>query len=204
MSEITEPLELARSAQDLLFREARTANSFSSEPVSDAQIRAIHDLAKYGPTSMNIQPLRVTLLRSAESRERLVPLMMEGNQPKTRTAPLTAILSYDTEFHERAGSFFPSREEGIRNLFGADEQFRTDNARLNSALQAGYFLIGIRAAGLAAGPMTGFDAEAVNKEFFGDGRQRAFVVVNLGRPGPDHPEFERLPRFDFEDVTTEL
>ncbi|MBN3585104.1 nitroreductase family protein, partial [Algoriphagus aestuarii] len=81
-------MELAKDAQDLLFREARTANTFSGEPVSEEQVRAIYDLVKYGPTAMNTQPLRIVLLRSRESRERLVQHMAEGNQAKTLSAPL--------------------------------------------------------------------------------------------------------------------
>ena len=55
-------------AQDLLFREARTANTFTDEPVSEEQVRAIYDLAKWAPTSMNNQPLRIVLVRSPEAR----------------------------------------------------------------------------------------------------------------------------------------
>lgn len=100
-------LVLDAAAQDLLFREARTANTFTDEPVTDGQVQAIHDLVKYGPTSMNQSPLRVTLVRSPEARERLVQHMSEGNKSKTATAPLVAILSADNEFHEELPRLFP-------------------------------------------------------------------------------------------------
>lgn len=100
-------LALDTVAQDLLFLEARTANSFTGEPVTDEQIEAVHDLVKYGPTSMNQQPLRMVLVRSAEARERLLGHMSEGNRAKTATAPLVAILAADNEFHEELPSQFP-------------------------------------------------------------------------------------------------
>ncbi|MBB6170087.1 3-hydroxypropanoate dehydrogenase [Nocardiopsis mwathae] len=203
MSDTAELLELSKEAQDLLFRDARTVGAFADEPVTEEQIRAIHDLVKYGPTSLNTQPLRVTLLRSPESRERLVRHMAESNQDKTRNAPLVAILAYDPDFHEKGEEVFPGRGEMIKGMF-ADPVGRESAARLNAALQVAYFLIGIRAAGLAAGPMTGFDAQAVDREFFADGTQKSLVAVNIGTPAEGQPPFGRLPRYDYTDVVTEL
>src|SRR5580698_11507609 len=125
MTETTSPelLELDKTAQDLLFRDARTANTFSDEPVSDEQIPAIYDLVKYAPTSMNIQPLRVLLVRSPEARERLVEHMSDGNKKKTGTAPLVAVLAYDPEFHEHLPTQFP-HFQGAQAIFkGQDHRF---------------------------------------------------------------------------------
>ncbi|MEU8946890.1 MULTISPECIES: malonic semialdehyde reductase [unclassified Streptomyces] len=192
-------LVLEPAAQDLLFREARTANTFTDEPVTDDQIQAIHDLVKYGPTSMNQQPLRIVLVRSAEARDRLGTHLSEGNRKKTLAAPLVAIVAADLEFHEELPSQFPHFPEA-RNLF-ADRAVRERSARLNALLQVGYFIIGVRAAGLAAGPMTGFDAEGVDKEFFGDGEHSVLAVVNIGRPG-ENAWFPRSPRLTYEQVVT--
>jgi 3-hydroxypropanoate dehydrogenase len=193
-------LALDPHAQDLLFREAHTAHTFTDEPVSDEQIKAIHDLVKYAPTAFNQSPLRLTLVRSAEARERLVRQMAEGNRPKTRTAPLTAILSVDLHFHERLPELFPAAP-GLKDSVFAEPEPREAAGTFNASLQAGYFLLGVRAAGLAAGPMTGFDPDGVNKEFFGDGRQKALLVVNIGRPGEDAYR-PRSPRLTFEDAVT--
>ncbi|NGO71562.1 malonic semialdehyde reductase [Streptomyces boncukensis] len=195
-------LVLDPTAQDLLFREARTANSFTDEPVTEEQVQAIYDLVKYGPTAYNQSPLRVTLLRSPEARERLVAHMAGPNQPKTRTAPLTAILSAETDFHERLPELFPQVPQLKDAVFG-DPSARESAGTFNAALQAGYFIVGIRAAGLAAGPMTGFDAAGLNKEFFADSGQRALMVVNIGKPGPDAYR-PRNPRLAFEDAVTTL
>ena len=153
-------LVLDPAAQDLLFREARTANTFTDEPVTDEQVQAIYDLVKYGPTAFNQSPLRITLVRSAEARERLVKHMSEGNQAKTATAPLVAILSADNEFHEELPALLPHFPQA-KDLYFAERPAREGAAALNAALQAAYFIIGIRAAGLAAGPMTGLDFAGV-------------------------------------------
>ncbi|GAA2163899.1 malonic semialdehyde reductase [Actinomadura napierensis] len=187
-------LAIDASAQDLLFREARTANTFSAEPVGDEQLRAIYDLVKWAPTAMNAQPLRLVAVRSAEARERLLPLMAEGNRAKTASAPLTLIVAAEEDFHEHLPVTFPHRE-GAREAMEANPG-RPAMARFNASIQLGYLILGIRAAGLAAGPMAGFDAAAVEKEFLG-GNQRAIAVVNAGKPGPD-AWFPRNPRLDFE------
>ncbi|MER8012537.1 MULTISPECIES: malonic semialdehyde reductase [unclassified Streptomyces] len=192
-------LVLDPAAQDLLFREARTANTFTDEPVTDEQVQAIYDLVKYGPTSMNQSPLRVTLVRSPEARERLVQHLAEGNQKKTAAAPLVAILSADNEFHEELPHLFPHFPQA-KDLFAGSREAREKNAALNAALQAAYFIIGVRAAGLAAGPMTGLDFEGVRKEFLDDDHT-PLMVVNIGKPGED-AWFPRSPRLDYEQVVT--
>jgi 3-hydroxypropanoate dehydrogenase len=193
-------LTLSPEAQNLLFREARTANSFTDEPVSDAQVAAIYDLVRFGPTAMNAQPLRVTLVRSAEAREKLLKSMADGNREKTAAAPLVAILAADTDFHDHLERTFP-HFPGARDLF-ADATARAQAATFNASLQIGYFLLGVRAAGLAAGPMGGFDAEGVDRDFFDGTAQKSLLVVNIGRPGPD-AWFDRLPRLDQDEVVRE-
>src|SRR5436305_957315 len=183
-------LVLARDAQDLLFRHARTANTFTDEPVTAEQVQAIYDLVKYGPTSLNAQPLRVLLLRSPQARARLLPHLMEMNRAKTETAPLVAILAADTEFHEELPRLVPFKPDA-KDYF-QDPAAREHVARFNATLQIGYLILGIRAAGLAAGPMSGFDPAGVDAEFFPDGTHKSLLVVNIGLPGPD-AWFDRLP-----------
>ncbi len=192
-------LVLDPAAQDLLFREARTSNTFADEPVTDEQVQAIYDLVKFGPTAFNQSPLRVVLVRSAEGRERLVQHMAEGNRPKTATAPLVAILAADNEFHEELPALLPHFPQA-KDMFFAERPVRESAAGLNAALQAAYFIIGVRAAGLAAGPMTGYDAAGVQKEFL-DGDHTPLMVVNIGKPGED-AWFPRSPRLSFDEVVT--
>ncbi|MBB5940236.1 malonic semialdehyde reductase [Streptomyces zagrosensis] len=193
-------LALDTTAQDLLFRSAHTANAFTDEPVTDEQIKAIYDLVKYAPTAFNMSPLRVLLVRSPEARERLVGHMAEGNRPKTAAAPLVAVLAADHEFHEELPKLFP-HAPGIKDAFFAERPVREQAGTFNAALQIGYFIVGVRAAGLAAGPMTGFDAEGLSKEFFGDGNHTVLAVVNLGKPG-EGAFNPRSPRLDFNEVVS--
>jgi 3-hydroxypropanoate dehydrogenase len=197
---VSDHVMLDQSAQDLLFREARTANTFINEPVSDEQIAALYDLVKWAPTSFNQQPLRVALIRSEDARSRLVPLMWGANQGKTAAAPLVAVLAADLDFHEHLPELFPVFPEA-KDVFFAEEEVRTEAALLNATLQIGYFILGIRAIGLAAGPMTGFYADKVSAEFFPDGRHRALVVINIGKPGPG-AWYDRLPRLEYNQIFT--
>lgn len=182
-----------------LFTAARTANSFSDEPVSDAELSEIWELARWAPTSANVQPLRVTFVRTAEGKERLARHLYEGNRAKTLQAPAVAILAVDLDFHEQIPRTFPSRPE-LKDRF-ADEAVRLPAARFNATLQAGYFILAVRAAGLAAGPMLGYDAVGIDKEFFDGTALRTLLVVNIGHPG-ERPWFDRLPRLEHHDVVS--
>jgi 3-hydroxypropanoate dehydrogenase len=197
--ESQDALVIDEAAQRLLFTEARSANTFTDDPVSDEQLRAIYELAKLPPTAANINPLRILLIRPGEARERLVPLMAEGNQEKTAGAPVVAVLASDLDFHERIPELFPARPE-LKDHFGADDELREAMAHYSGALQAGYFILAVRAAGLAAGPMGGFDHAGVDAEFFAGTRLRSHLVVNIGVPGPH--AFDRLPRLAYEDAVT--
>jgi 3-hydroxypropanoate dehydrogenase len=195
-------LALDARAQRLLFTEARTANTFSEEPVSDEQLRAIVELAKWPPTAANINPLRILFVNSPEARARLVSHMSEGNAPKTATAPAVAVLAADTEFHEHVPRLLPFRPE-LKDYFAADDALRERQATFNAALQAAYFILAIRAAGLAAGPMGGFDGPGIDREFFADRPWRSILVVNIGRPGVN-PWFDRLPRLDYDEMVQHI
>ena len=192
-------LRIAPEVADQLFRRAATAYRFSDEPVTDEQMRAVLELAKWGPTAMNSQPLRVVLVRSDAARGRLVEHMAGGNKDRTAAAPLVALLAADVDFHDELDRVFPV-VPGARANF-ADEQARTAVAHTNAVLQAGYFIVAVRAAGLVAGPMGGFNADAVSREFFPDGRHRVFMVVNLGHACEESYR-PRQPRLGYDEVVT--
>jgi 3-hydroxypropanoate dehydrogenase len=200
MTSTSPALALADDAQRLLFREARTANAFTDQPVPDEQLRAVWDLVRWAPTAANTQPLRVVVVRSPEARARLLPHMNGGNREKTAGAPVTAILGTDLHFWAHWDRLFPHKAGSGAKFADAPEQAEA-MARFNGALQAGYFLVGVRAAGLAAGPMAGFDKAGVDAEFFPDGDVRSLVVVNIGHPAPDAWQ-DRLPRLDHDEVVT--
>ena len=181
-------------ALDQLFHDARTANTFSDEPVSTETLRAIYELTKMGPTMMNLQSLRITWVQSAEQRARLVA-HGGGNAPKTEAAPAVAVLSWDADWHENFPVFFPHAPE--RKEMFEDADARALIARQNAWLAAGYFMLAVRAQGLAAGPMTGWDFAGVDADFNAGTTWNAFMVVNVGKPGAD-AWFPRLPRLDEE------
>jgi 3-hydroxypropanoate dehydrogenase len=192
-----ELLALDVATQELLFTEARTANTFSAEPVSDEQLRAITDLAKWPPTMANTNPLRILFVRTPEGKERLGPLMSDGNRAKTVSAPAVAVLAVDSDFHDKIPELLPFRPE-LRENFVTDAENRERLAIFNGALQTGYFILAVRAAGLAAGPMLGFNAAGIDAEFFPGRSWKTILVVNIGKPGTD-PWFDRLPRLAHED-----
>src|SRR5215207_9764166 len=155
MSPVHDIAVLDAAAVDTLFAEARTANAFTGE-VSEEQARAIYELTKFGPTAFNSQPLRVTYVRSEEARARLVQTLSSGNRAKTESAPLVAILSFDTSWQEQWDTFLPGYN-APKAMYDADPELAASTGNNNAHLQAGYFILAVRSLGLAAGPMTGAD-----------------------------------------------
>ncbi|WP_250008395.1 malonic semialdehyde reductase [Actinoplanes sp. M2I2] len=190
--------KIDETAKSVLFTGARTPNSFADTPVSDAEVAAIWELVRWAPTSFNTQPLRVLYVRPGPGRDRLVKHMSEGNQDKTASAPAVAVLAMDTRFHEHMPVLLPFGPD-LKEVFAADAEGRSQTATFNATLQAGYFILAIRAVGLAAGPMAGFDSAGVDAEFFPDGRFRSVLVVNIGHPHQG-PTSDRLPRLGHDDV----
>lgn len=192
---------LSDSCLNQTFRDARTRNGWLDEDVPETLIRATYDLLKLGPTSANQCPARFLWLRSKEAKERLKPHLIEPNQDKTVDAPWTVIVAWDWNFHEKIPQLFPHNPEA-KEWF-EDEDARFDNGFRNSSLQGAYLIIAARMMGLDCGPMSGFDKDAVNKEFFANDPDmkdwRVNFICNLGY-GDDTKLFERSPRFSFEEA----
>jgi len=192
---------LEGAALDQLFRTARTRNGWSDTPVSEAQIRELYDLFKFGPTAVNSTPARIVWIKSDAAKKRLEPLLSEGNRAKTMTAPVTAIIGYDTQFHETLPKLFPNAP-GAKDWFG-DDAAREKTAFLNGTLQGAYLIVAARALGLDAGPMAGFDNAGVDKEFFAGTSIKSNFIVALGY-GTEENLYPRNPRLDFEEANTIL
>ncbi len=181
---------------DQIFREARSYNGWLDKEVTDKQIHAIHDLVKMGPTSANMQPARIVWVRSPEAKQKLAELASEGNKVKILTAPVTAIIGYDIDFHEELPWLFPHTD--AKSWFDGDEEGREQGAFRNSSLQGAYLMLAARALGLDCGPMSGFDNAAVDKTFFADEpRHRSNFICGIGYGDPASI-FERSPRPDFD------
>ena len=159
------PSILDEQAIDLLFRKARTHNAWLDRPVSDATLRQLYELMKWGPTSANSCPARIFFLRTPQAKARLLPALSPGNMEKTRAAPVTAIIAYDLRFYDKLPRLFP-HNPGMRQVFVDAPQLVEVTARRNSSLQGAYFILAARAVGLDCGPMSGFDNARVDEEFF--------------------------------------
>lgn len=161
-----------------VFTEARTHNQWTDEQVTPELLREIYDLAKWAPTAANASPLRVTFVQSDEGKGRLLAGVNPSNYEKVRTAPTTAILAYDTRFFEKLDKLAPHMPKPSR--FESDPHAAEHMAERNAWLQAGYFITAARSLGLDCGPVGGFDRAKIDKEFFADGRNRSFLIVNIG------------------------
>ncbi len=187
-----------QTALDQAFFNARTFGKFSDQAVDEATLRRLHDLFKWGPTSMNCQPARLVFVQSAQAKARLIPALAPGNAAKTQAAPVTAIVAMDTRFYEHLPVQFPVMPSASQ-MFSQNETLAAETALRNSSLQGAYLIIAARMLGLDAGPMSGFDPAKVNQAFFADGRWKANFLINLGwgDASGSHP---RGPRLGFEDV----
>lgn len=186
---------LADAALKQLFFDARTFNKFQPRPVDDATLHALVDLMKWGPTSMNSQPGRIVFVRSPGAKEKLKGALSAGNVDKTMVAPVTAIVAYDTEFHEHLPTQFPAMP-GARDMFHGNAGLIDSTAFRNSSLQGAYLILAARALGLDAGPMSGFNNAAVDAAFFPDGKWKSNFLVNLGY-GDSSGNWPRGPRLPF-------
>jgi len=202
---------LDEQAADLLFRKARTHIAWLDRAVSDATLRQLYELMKWGPTSANSCPARIFFLRTPQAKARLLPALSPGNMEKTRAAPVTAIIAYDLRFYDKLPRLFP-HNPGMRQIFVDAPQLVEVTARRNSSLQGAYFIVAARAVGLDCGPMSGFDNAKVDEEFFAagkcegcdeeflpEGHLRSNFLCNLGY-GDSTKLFPRSPRLEFEEA----
>jgi 3-hydroxypropanoate dehydrogenase len=184
--------KLSNEALAQLFREARTLRFWLPRPVPEALLRELYDLTRLGPTSANCSPARFVFVVSAEAKARLLPTLDPGNVEKTRAAPVTVIVAYDTEFYEKMGADWRSR-------FLAKPEIIEETAFRNGTLEGGYLIMAARALGLDCGPMSGFNAEKVNQEFFPDGKWKADFLCNIGY-GDRSNLPPRATRLDFDEA----
>jgi nitroreductase len=169
---------IADAALDQIFRAARTAHGFLPDPIPDATLHALHDLLKWGPTAFNSQPARFVFLRSAAAKARLKPALSPTNVEQTLAAPVTVILATDTRFFDHLPTQFPAYD--ARPIYVNNPALALATANRNGTLQGAYLIIAARALGLDCGPMSGFDAAAVDAAFFPDGQFKANFLINLG------------------------
>ncbi|MFC4526034.1 malonic semialdehyde reductase [Dyella halodurans] len=189
---------LSEAALDQLFRSARTFNAWLPKDVSDAQLHALYELAKFGPTSANSSPMRLIFMKSKEAKEKLSPFLSEGNRAKTMAAPVTAIVATDHAFYEKLPQLFPHAD--ARSWFVDNQPLIDVTAFRNGTLQGAYVIIAARALGLDCGPMSGFDAAGVDAAFFAGTTIRANFLINIGYGDASRDLFPRSPRLSFDEA----
>jgi 3-hydroxypropanoate dehydrogenase len=184
-------------ALDIVFRTARSQNKWLDKPVSPALLMAVYDLMRMGPTSANCCPARIVFVMSREAKERLKPHLMSTNVEKSMTAPAVAVIGYDLDFPEHLPRLFP-HNPGAKDWFG-DPVLRQTTAFRNGTLQGAYFIVAARALGLDCGPMSGFNNDAVDKEFFAGTNIKSNFICAVGYGDPSGV-FPRNPRLEFDEA----
>jgi 3-hydroxypropanoate dehydrogenase len=190
-------MPLDDAALDLLFRNARTHNKWTDEPVTDDELRAVFDLLKMGPTSANASPARFLFLRTQEAKEKLRPALSAGNVDKTMAAPAIVIVAYDPHFYDHLPRLFPHAD--AKAWFSGNYDLAQETAFRNGTLQGAYLIIAARALGLDCGPMSGFDKSQVDASFLSDRGWKSNFLVNLGHGDPSG-QYDRSPRFSFDEA----
>ncbi|PKM46682.1 MAG: malonic semialdehyde reductase [Gammaproteobacteria bacterium HGW-Gammaproteobacteria-1] len=185
------------AALDTLFRDARSFSHWQERPVSEAQLRQLYELMKWGPTAANACPARIVFVQSAAAKARLKPCLAEGNVDKSMSAPAVAIVGMDLEFYEKLPRLFPHTD--ARSWYVGKPEKITTSVTLNTALQGGYFILAARSLGLDCGPMSGFDHGALDAEFFPDGKVKSLFICALGY-GDRSKLYPRGPRLEFDEV----
>jgi 3-hydroxypropanoate dehydrogenase len=191
-------MTLDAAGLDLLFREARSHNRFTDEPVTDDELRAVYEILKNGPTSANSSPARFLFLRTREMKQRLAPALSSGNLEKTMAAPVTVIVAYDPNFYDKLPKLFPHNPEA-RSWFTSNDSLAATTAFRNGTLQGAYLIMAARAVGLDTGAMSGFDNAMVDELFLADRGWRSNFLCNLGHGDPAGL-FPRSPRLDFDEA----
>ncbi|MBI5783347.1 MAG: malonic semialdehyde reductase [Gammaproteobacteria bacterium] len=189
---------LSDDALDTLFRSARSHGYWFDKPVGDDLLHKLYDLMKWGPTSGNCTPARLVFVRSQKAKERLKPCLDTGNVNKSMTAPVVALIGMDMEFYEKLPRLFPHNLEA-RSWFAGKPEKILETAFRNSSLQGAYFILAARSLGLDCGPMSGFDKQKLDAEFFPDGKTRSNFICAIGYADASRV-YPRGPRFDFAEV----
>lgn len=185
------------SALKQLFTEARTHNGWLDKKVSQAQIEQLYQLTSLGPTSANCSPARFVFITSEEGKQRLAPTLSSGNLEKTMTAPVTVLVAYDRKFYDALPTLFPHGD--AKSWFTSSEALASETAMRNSSMQAAYMIMAARAMGLDTGPLSGFDAAAVDEAFFSGTSWSVNLIINIGY-GDTSKLYGRLPRLALEEA----
>ena len=190
-------MTLPDATLDQIFRTARTYREWRDQGVSDETLRALYELLKWGPTTLNSSPARFVFVKSLAAKERLKPALDASNVDKTMAAPATAIVAYDLEFYTRMAVLNPKFD--VNSTFRGKPALILETALRNGSLQGAYLILAARAMGLDCGPMSGFDNAQVDAAFFPGGTVKSNFLCNLGYGNPEKLR-PRAPRLTFDEA----
>ena len=188
-------MQISTESMDTLFKTARTFHSWQDKHIEDNLLKELYELMKFGPTSMNCCPARIVFVKSAEAKERLKPCLAPFNVEKTMAAP--AIIAYDINFYEKMKALWLHAD--AEAIFKGKDELIKETALRNGSLQGAYLIMAARSLGLDCGPMSGFNTDMLNQEFFSDGSVKSNFLCNLGY-GDISTLYPRGPRLEFDDV----
>jgi 3-hydroxypropanoate dehydrogenase len=180
-----------------LFTAARTHHAWQDKPVADGLLQEIYGMTKWGPTSANASPLRIVFVKSKSAKEKLLPAIAGPNVEQVLAAPVTAIIAFDQKFYDQLPTLFPAYD--MRPMFVSNPSLSEQTAFRNSSLQGAYFILAVRALGLDAGPMSGFDNTKVDKAFFENSSWKSNFICNIGY-GDAAKLHPRGPRLSFDEA----
>jgi 3-hydroxypropanoate dehydrogenase len=188
--------QLDEKSLDILFNNARSINGWKDTPIEDEKLNKLYELARLGPTAANSNPARFLFIKSPQAKERLKPFLAPNNIEKTMRAPVTIIAAFDPKFYEKVPYLFPHLPEAKSWYENSPDKGHAAGF-MNATLGAAYMIMAARAIGLDCGPMSGFDNDGVNKEFFASSGFVANFLINIGYRADSEPTFGRSPRLDF-------
>lgn len=165
-----------------MIQNRRAINFFDSErDIPEALLKELVEDATHSPSSFNLQPWNLMVLRDQDRKMRLQKLAM--NQPKVSEAPVTLIVLADTKAWAKGNDAFnivlnhkltdgELKEEQIDwfegvcgRLYGQSRDFELAFAVKNAGFFAMSLMYAATARGIQTHPMDGFDHDAVKKEF---------------------------------------
>ena len=199
-------LTLPEEAQRRLFLDARSATRFLARSVPVELIKEVYEWVRWGPTGYNTSPLRIAVAASEAARARVISHSNDNNRPKMERAPLLLVAAMDEAYHQLSWVTAP-HHAGYQEEMQGRVEHRKASAYGNGLMQLGYFIVGLRAAGLAARPMGGYDHAALDADVLAGHAWRSEVVLGVGYPvasGEDDGAGPRRPRLTFEQAAIVL
>jgi 3-hydroxypropanoate dehydrogenase len=175
-----------------VFEDGRTHRAFIDKPIQDSLLFGLYNLAKIAPSASNLYPMRITFVKNAAEKQKVIEAAADGNKPKIESAPVVAIIAHDTTFYNHIEKLAPHMDA---DAFRRQEKAKLEQIAIeNCWLQAGFLIASARAIGLDCGPMSGFDKAKIDEAFYQGTSWRSDLLMNLGYGDASklHPRGHRL------------